>query len=122
MLSKIMSKMFPKLNKLLTIMDAIEHIEVTENNSLYLKLKNHVAIEADGSILTYTKNGNIITKSNMLYIQPTIDTKYFNIKNDGSFIELNKTCYVSYKNKVIKQMLSKMKFKEITNDNTTDKK
>lgn len=42
----------------------------------------------------------------MLYIQPTIDTKYFNIKNDGSFIELNKTCYVSYKNEVNKKMLS----------------
>ena len=119
MIKNIIKKMFPNIDKLLTILRAVDTIDVTKQGSLYIKLKKDVAIEAKGNIVTYTKEGVIITKSKMLYVQPKIESRFFELQNNMNFIELKDMCHISHINAVKEMML---KNKELEHDHTTDKK
>lgn len=123
MLMKFIGKLFPKLEKLLVILDTIDNIKVMEDKSLYIKFKSNLAIETENNALFYSNKGVAVIKSSMLYIQPNIDKKNFTINNSKNFIELNNNCYNAYLKAQTTALLKNMKFsKEIEHDHTTDKK
>lgn len=115
MFNNIIKKMFPRLNTLLKILDAVENVVVTDNDSLYIKFKQNVAVEANGNIITYTKNGYSISKSKLTFINPTVDPNFFILKNSINFIELDLLCNTIYAKKLYDS-------KEKRYDRTTDKK
>lgn len=123
MLMKFIGKLFPKLEKLLVILDTIDNIKVMEDKSLYIKFKSNLAIETENTALFYSNKGVTVIKSSMLYVQPDIDKKNFVINNSKNFIELNNNCYNAYLKAQTTALLKIMKFsKEIEHDHTTDKK
>ena len=123
MLMKFIGKLFPKLEKLLVILDTIDNIKVMEDKSLYIKFKSNLAIETENTALFYSNKGVTVIKSSMLYVQPNIDKKNFAINNSKNFIELNNNCYDAYLKARAAALLKNMKFsKEIKHDHTTDKK
>jgi len=90
-LKKAINTLFPNLAKLDKLAEAIEEIEVMDDGSLYVKYKNHLVVNTNGSNYTYSKNGNNLIMANILHLNPNSKDIMSNIENDfiGTVNELN---------------------------------
>lgn len=71
-------KRYPWLKLLVTMLSAIEKVNVDNDGSIYMKMRKHVIIETTGSVITYTKNGYHVSMAKQTHINPDIDLNYFN--------------------------------------------
>lgn len=62
-----------KIKQILNVIDNINEIKTNEDGDILLNMKKDVIIYANGSILTYTEKGAIISKANKTFINPKMD-------------------------------------------------
>lgn len=92
MLSNILKKYFPVLNKLIMILNTIENIKTDKRNNLYIKFKNDLIMETNGNLITYTENGVCVQKSKLTFINPKLnkEVSYTDLGNEELIFKCSK--------------------------------
>jgi len=67
--------------------NVVEEVRTNENGELYLKLKDNLIIETNGSQLFYTENGIAIIQSKTLHLNPKVSNMEDDFKK-GNIIEI----------------------------------
>ncbi len=74
-----------KLDKVLHFADifekCVESVTTNPDGQLYLKLKDNLIIETEGSQLFYTRDGIIVLQSNTLHFNPKIEKMKVDFEN-----------------------------------------
>lgn len=109
-IEKYIEKHIPKLQKLMALTNAIDNVIVDNEGNTVISFKKDVIIANKGN-LAIVSEGTQIIKSSMLFLNPVINKKHFNLEKPSDFIKLKTECEKARKREYLK-FLKEQKEKE----------
>jgi len=90
-----LEKKYPQIAMVIKILNSVENIKTDESGSLYIKMKNNIVLEANGTIITYTKYGYKIDKAYKTHINPPLpdDFNFDKLVDNYTVDKLKNICY-----------------------------